>query len=103
MEFTEGNAISLNDAYPVSDEEGLKGIGYTFTLKNVCESNVTYQINLETLNGSGKRLLDEYIKADLKEGDQSKVTTKLNNSLKVEPSIEDAISAYRLLNGTLKV
>lgn len=62
IEFTEGNAIHLDQVYPVSDEEGLKGIAYTFTLKNACESNVTYQINLETLNGSEKGYLMSILK-----------------------------------------
>ena len=49
IEFIEGNAINLSKAYPVSDEEGLQNVPYTFTIKNICDSSAKYQINLESL------------------------------------------------------
>jgi len=47
MEFTEGNAISLNDAYPVSDEEGMKLTPYTFTLTNDGDLDLYISLYLE--------------------------------------------------------
>jgi len=105
MEFTEGNAINLNDAYPISDEEGMKLTPYTFTIQNTCTTDSSYQINLETLTGSGKVLPDKYLKANLQEGNESKITTKLdktiNSELETETTIEGATTAYKLLTGTL--
>jgi len=105
MEFTEGNAINLNDAYPISDEEGMKLTPYTFTIQNTCTTDSSYQINLETLTGSGKVLPDKYLKANLQEGNESKITTKLdktiNSELETETTIEGATAAYKLLTGTL--
>ena len=48
--FTDGNAISLGDAIPLTDEEAEELIPYTFTIKNVCNHDMDYNINIETLN-----------------------------------------------------
>ncbi len=44
---TEG--ITLNKAYPISDDAGKTTTGYTFTIKNNCETDIKYDINLESL------------------------------------------------------
>lgn len=43
------NAVSINNAYPVSDEEGMKTNVYTFKVSNKCNTNVYAKVNLETL------------------------------------------------------
>ncbi len=43
------NAVSINNAYPVSDEEGMKTNVYTFKISNKCNTNVYAKVNLETL------------------------------------------------------
>ncbi len=50
------NGITLDKAYPISDEEGLSETtpGYTFTITNECDVEVNYDINLESLNISGQ-------------------------------------------------
>ena len=64
----ENNAINLEKAYPIVDKEGEELTPYTFKLKNKCNANVKYQINLETLNTVGgesikdKKLAEKYIK-----------------------------------------
>ena len=101
INFTDGNGISINDAYPMSEEEGLKLTPYNFTITNICNSRASYQINLETLVPSDKQLPEKYLKANLMEDDTSMVTTKLFNEIEVEPTIEGAVKAYRLLSGIL--
>ncbi len=102
IEFIEGNAINLSKAYPVSDEEGLQNVPYTFTIKNVCDGRATYQINLETLILSGKKLPDQYLKVNLMERNESKIISKLESNIETEPTIEGALSAYQLLVGELE-
>ena len=46
---TEGDAIVLEDAFPILDREGMELDGYTFTLVNGCDSYIAYNINLESL------------------------------------------------------
>ncbi len=47
---TTTKGIELNEAYPISDTEGLQLDGYTFTVKNNCDEAVYYDVNLESLN-----------------------------------------------------
>lgn len=38
---SENEAISISDAYPISDEEGMSSTPYTFTIKNTCDSFIS--------------------------------------------------------------
>ena len=53
----EENAINLDDAYPLTDEEGRQTTPYSFTVENTCDLFASYTITLEvtkesTLNSS---------------------------------------------------
>lgn len=45
----ETNAVSLDNVYPVSDEEGMKTPIYKFKVTNKCNTKIYAKINLETL------------------------------------------------------
>ena len=106
IEFTDKNAISLSNAYPIEDELGMMQTPYTFTMTNVCNGSAKYQINLETMNPNGTKMPDKYLKVNLSEGNISKKTTKLdksiNSSLDTEPTIDGAIEAYKLVSGIME-
>ncbi len=101
IQFSDGEAITLNKVYPMIDQEGLKNTPYTFTLKNICNDNASYQINIETMGVEGKALPDEYIKANIEEGSISKNTTILNETIQTEVTIDGGLKAYKLLTGVL--
>ncbi len=61
----ESAGITIPKAYPVTDEEGKKQDGYTFTITNKCSTIAYYQVNLEELETQVKRLGGQYIKASL--------------------------------------
>ena len=51
VDFTDStNAVSLDNAYPVSDTEGMKTPVYKFKVTNKCNTNVYAKVNLETLS-----------------------------------------------------
>ena len=50
--YTEGEAIYLNNIYPISDSEGSQLTPYTFTVKNTCNRALNYNMNLEYMNTS---------------------------------------------------
>ncbi len=56
----EQNEISLQNSFPLLDEDGKKLTPFTFTVKNTCSSYMSYTLNLETLKGS--TLHNKYIK-----------------------------------------
>lgn len=56
----EKNDIKLENAYPITDEEGRKLVPYSFTVTNTCSLFASYNINLEMLEGT--TLASKYIK-----------------------------------------
>jgi len=66
IEFQDNNPINLQEALPITDEEGKTLIPYEFTLTNTCNSYASYQVNLEVLNNTTMENLD-YIKVQYEE------------------------------------
>ena len=95
----EGDAISLTETYPISDEEGLSTTGYTFTIKNTCNTYATYEVNLEDLllSENEKRLSGEYIKVSVNDGTPKNLITYEEKT----PVIEGSDKAYELTSGSL--
>ena len=50
--YSDGNAINLSETIPLSDKEARELDPYTFTINNVCNHAIDYDINIETLEGS---------------------------------------------------
>ena len=60
--------ITLSDAFPISDEDGLKQTPFTFTLKNNCDSYVKVYITIDSkyrTSTNGAYLKDSFLKANL--------------------------------------
>ena len=49
----ETGTLSIDKAYPMTDIEGQSQTGYSFKLKNNCDSEVAYVVNLDVFNVSG--------------------------------------------------
>lgn len=64
LTLTEGNAITLTDTYPMTDDDGQKLSGFTFSLKNTGNTNATYSIYLDnaSIDTTETRLGDKYVK-----------------------------------------
>ena len=56
----EKNDITLNNAYPITNSEGKKLTPYQFTITNTCNIFISYNVNLEMLEGTN--LSTDYIK-----------------------------------------
>ena len=93
----ESESITINKAYPISDEEGLKEEGYTFTIKNTCNTYAAYEVNLEDMILSEKRLPSEYIKVSVDNGRP----ISLKEIEKQAGNIEGSDSSYKLTSGSL--
>ncbi len=93
----ESESITINKAYPISDEEGLKEAGYTFTIKNTCNTYAAYEVNLEDMILSEKRLPSEYIKVSVDNGRP----ISLKEIEKQAGNIEGSDSSYKLTSGSL--
>ena len=95
----EENDIQLESASPITDEEGMELIPYTFTITNTCDTYAHYEVNLEDIYSSDieKRLSYQYIKASLDGG----TPQNLKNYQEVEPTLPNADRSFKLTSGTL--
>ncbi|MDO4375721.1 MAG: hypothetical protein Q4C33_00925 [bacterium] len=60
--------ISLTDAFPITDEDGLKQIPFTFTIKNNCNSYVKVYITIDSTyreSTDSSYLKDNYMKVNI--------------------------------------
>ena len=111
--FSDENAISLAQAYPLNKEEMktfLKNATpYHFTITNKCNSVARGYINLETLPVVGKKLRDQYVDVLLYDGNVNLSNEIYNDYLNnISPSnivaypindekvIDDSLAAYKL-------
>ena len=65
--------IALTDAFPISDEEGIKQTPFTFTLKNNCDSYVKVYITIKSTyreSTSTAYLKDNYLKVNISAKDK---------------------------------
>ncbi len=95
----EGDSINLQKTYPITDDEGLKENGYSFTIKNTCTTYAAYQVNLEDILDADitKRLDNAYIKVSL----NGSAPRLLSNYNKVSPTITGADTSFKLTSGSL--
>ena len=89
----DSEAIQLEKAYPILDEEGMTGTPYTFTLTNNCDGYASYQINLEVLNET--TLDSKYIKVYLDNSSPS----ILSDLQVTSTTLDEATTAYILNTG----
>ena len=74
--MNESEGIHLDKVVPTKDEEGMRFTPYTFTIKNVCDTDAFYQVNLEELVlDKAKKLSGEYIKVSLNDSNGKNLDT----------------------------
>ena len=94
------DSLILDNIVPTEDEEGLKEKGYSFTIKNTCNTIATYEVNLEDILASSniKHMPNKYIKVSLNDS-----TPKvLNTYEEVKTTISNATNSFKLTSGSLK-
>ena len=96
IEFREDTeSISLQNTFPITDEEGKTLTPYTFTITNTCESYASYQVNLEVLNTSTLTHY-EYIKVALEDD-----ISLLSDNDTVKTTLDNATTSFKLKTGYL--
>lgn len=100
----ETSKITLTDAFPISDEDGLKQTPFTFTLKNNCDSYVKIYITIDSKyreSTSTAYLKDTFIKTNLStKGTTEGKSTILGNKTLTE--LEGTNKGYILQTTGLK-
>ena len=84
IEMSDNGALSLNDAYPMTDDEGLASDPYTYTIENTCTVDAFYETTLNVMSGSNTSNL-------------SKVKVALDGDSYLKPTLESSLSEGTLL------
>ena len=89
------NNISLNNAYPISNDKGKSLTPYTFTITNTCDITTEYSVNLEVLNNStfSSKFIDVMFEGNINLLSSYDTTDKVNTS---------SIESRKLTTGILK-
>ena len=95
------NAISLEKAYPLTDEESENLIPYEFKITNTCNTTAYYDINLEIM-GLNDKLSSEYIAVKLNNKEKVILSTKKEVTPTYKDSNYIADEAYKLTSGSIK-
>ena len=45
--FEGNNPINLSNSFPITEEDGMKTVPYTFTITSSCNGKAAYDVNLE--------------------------------------------------------
>ena len=95
--YSDSNPISLSNTIPLTDMEARDLTPYTFTIKNICNNTMEYNVNIETLNTSTMDLDAVATKLDGKK--KQVLGTLTNNENKVN---NNAASSKTIYTGILK-
>ena len=89
------NNISLDNAYPMSNDKGKSLTPYTFTVTNTCDITTEYSVNLEVLNNStlASNFIDVMFEGNINLLSNYDSTDKVNTS---------SIESRKLTTGILK-
>ena len=103
----ESNDISLNRAYPITDEEANNLTPYSFRVTNSCNVKAKYNINLETLTGStlDTNLLNVSLSSDMPKrlGSLDAASTELDNGLSSNTLVEGILKPGKSIDYNLRV
>ena len=89
------NAINLDKAFPLTDEQGRTLTPFTFTLKNNCDVTASYNVNLEVLSGS--TLSSAYVATLVNNG----TINTLGDLPKTDTTIKGSIESRTIYKGIL--
>ena len=104
IEMSDNGSLNMQNAYPMSDEEGLASTPYIYTIENICTVDAYYEATLNVMNGSNLSNLSK-IKVAL-DGD-SYIKPTMENKLERTTLLDDEITGvqktYKLDEGYLRV
>ena len=92
--FSDGNDINLSNAIPLSEDDAKELTPYTFTIKNVCNSNMFYNVNIESLETSSLDLNFLRYKLDNKDSNLLGNISNNDSSLIVNTNVSSSKTVY---------
>lgn len=93
-------ALTLNNAYPMTNKEGQASTPYRFTVKNNCNTNIEYQIVMSVLNTT-TLLNKEYVKVDIDGLKSNRAKTLSNLPENTISGLTGYLNNYTLVSNSL--
>ena len=78
--------ISLTDALPMIDEDGINSTPYTFSIKNI--GNLDYKFNIKLLSTSSNTISPQYIKLKIDDGEVTTLSSLTNSIIKSDVTLK---------------
>ena len=104
VDMTDTGSINLANAMPESDESGLSGEPYTYTITNSCTTDAYYIATINAMSGSN---LDNLSKVKVAIDGDSYLAPTIESDLSAGELLDDSVSGvsktYKLDEGYLKV
>ena len=97
--YTDENPINLVKTIPISDAVASELTPYTFTINNVCNHSIDYDINIETLNDSTIDLNAVRVKLN---NFKSQILGEIDNNDSSVMVNSNALSSKKIKHGSLK-
>ena len=91
------NEISLTNTYPINDIEGKKLTPYSFTINNTCDTFISYDVNLEILEGT---TMNSKYMAVMINNEHKELLSNLDSANTVMSS---SVESKKLVSGSLGV
>ena len=93
INFSDTDAISIANAYPITDDESKTKPSYDVTINNTCSVNAKYQVRIESLDTT--TMNKNYVKSSI----DNKNIDILTNYDAATPKIGTATHAYVIYEG----
>ena len=90
VEMTDNGSLSIQNAMPITDEEGLSSTPYVYTIENTCTVDAYYEATLNVMNGSNMSNLP-------------KIKVALDGDSYLKPIKENKLPRATLLNAEANV
>ena len=101
------NEISLTNTYPITDEEAKKLTPYSFTITNTCDTFISYDVNLEMLEGTtmNSKYMAVMINNEKKEllSNLDSTSTVMNGSVESRKLVSGSLSSEDSVDYTLRL
>lgn len=101
------NEISLTNTYPITGEEAKKLTPYSFTITNTCDTFISYDVNLEMLEGTtmNSKYMAVMINNEKKEllSDLDSTSTVMNGSVESRKLVSGSLGSADSVDYTLRL
>ena len=101
------NEISLTNTYPITDEDAKKLTPYSFTITNTCDTFISYDVNLEMLEGTNmnSKYMAVMINNEKKEllSNLDSASTVMNGSVESRKLVSGSLSSEDSVDYTLRL